>query len=180
MALYKCQVFMTQTGDRFWTNVYHFNVTTISAAASFANTTVVAGHQSVMSDDFRVVKTLISDPASDEFVSTPLNLAGDIAGVQYLPLFNTVKVNISVDGFGRNDYKFYRASVFEQNSENGVINGATITLFDDMVNGLIADGAAAGCDLVDNVGNLWVLASTQPAIQMRQLHRKRKKIVVTP
>jgi hypothetical protein len=179
LALYRCQIFKTQTGDRFWTNVYHFNVTTIDAAAAFANTTIAPAEASLMDGTFRVVKTLISDPASDEFVTTPLNIVGGGAGSQYLPLFNTVKVNVSVDGHGRVDYKFYRGGVTEGNQNNGMMDPATIDAYDDMVNGLIADGAAAGCDLVDSDGNLWVLAVTQPAVQMRQLHRKRKK-VVTP
>ncbi len=180
MALYKCQIFMTKTGDRFWTNVYHFNVTTIDAAAAFANVTIASGHASMLSEQFSVVKTLISDPASDEFITTPLNIPGTWDAVDTLPLYNTVKVNVSVEGHGRNDYKFYRGSVFESNQNDGVLTPTWVTAMSDIVQSFIDDGATAGCDMVDSQGNNWILAAAQPAVQMRQLHRKRKKVVVTP
>jgi hypothetical protein len=133
-----------------------------------------------MSDEFRVVKTLISDPASDEFLTTPMDLQGEITGADHLQLFNTIKVNVSVEGFGRNDYKFYRGVVFENNANLGVLLPGTVDAWDALINSFITDGTAAGCDLVDSVGNNWLVASTQRNVQMRQLHRKRKKKVVTP
>jgi hypothetical protein len=91
-----------------------------------------------------------------------------------LPLFNTTKVLISVDGLGRNDAKFLRGGVTEARQLNGQLDSAVITSVEATWNGLIADGNAAGVDLVDTDGNLWLVATCQAAVQMRQLHRRRK------
>jgi hypothetical protein len=176
----KIQVFMTQNGDRFWTNVFHVNALTIDAAAAFANTVIVPVLATPMDGLFRVVKTLVSHIGDDSFVSTPMSIPGGAFGAAHLPLFNTIKMTITVDGHGRNDYKFLRAVVLEPNQTNGQIEAATQTAFNTAWNGLIADGTAAGVDLVDSDGNLWLVASCQAAVQMRQLHRKRKRAVVTP
>lgn len=179
MALYKIQVFKTRTGDRFWTNVYHVNATTLDAAVAHANVVIAAGEATLMDGSFSVVKTIVSDVVGDEFRTTPMSLPGQLSGADFLPLFNTVKVNISVAGNGRNDYKFYRGGVLETNQTTGQLAPATMTAYSDMVQEFIDLGAAAGVDMVDSDGNDWILASTQQLVQMRQLHRKRKK-VVTP
>lgn len=176
MALFKIQIFKTQTGERFWTNVYHVDAVDINAASSFATTVLASGETVNMSNAFRVVKSLVSDPATDEFVTVPLNLPGQISGSEWLPLFNTVKVNVSVAGNGRNDYKFYRGSLLENQTANGQIDAGTIASFNDVIDSFIADGTAAGVDMVDNEGNLWLVAATQTAVQMRQLHRRRRPL----
>lgn len=170
---------MTRDGTRFWTNVYHVNALTLSAAASFANTVIAPMHQSQLYEDFSVVKTLVDHLADDTFVSTPLALPGLSEAVDFLPLFNTVKVNIAVDGFGRNDFKFIRGWLSEASIENGQINPSSIAVYQGLFDELISDGTAAGVDLVDSQGNLWLTAAVQQAVQMRQLHRRRAR-VVTP
>lgn len=176
----RIQVFMTLTGERFWTNVFHVNALTIDAAASFANIVLAPACAEPMDGSFRVVKTLVSHIADDTFVTTPLNIQGGGSGSPYLALFNTVKVLIGVGGYGRNDYKFFRGILTEMNQNNGLVETSLMTAMDTLWNGVIADGTASGVDLVDNEGNLWLVASTQRAVQMRQLHRKRKKLVPTP
>jgi len=174
----RIQIFMTLTGDRFWTNVFHVNALTVDTAASFANTVLAPALAAPMDGSFRVIKTLVSHIADDTFVTTPLNIAGGSAGSPYLALFNTVKVLIGVAGHGRNDYKFLRGVVTEANQNNGQLDSGVMAAVDAIWNGVIADGTAAGVDMVDTQGNLWLVASVQKAVQMRQLHRKRKKVLV--
>lgn len=176
----KIQVFMTQTGERFWTNVFHVNALTILDAAAFANITLVPLLAGPMDGTFRVVRTLVSHIADDTFVTTPMNIPGGQAGSPYLPLFNTIKVLIGVQGFGRNDYKFLRGIITEGNQDNGRVIEPLRDSLTDAWNAAIGNGNASGVDLVDNAGNPWLLASVQESIQMRQLHRKRKKKPVTP
>lgn len=174
----KIQIFHTQNDSRFWTNVYHVDAVDLNAAAGFANTVIVTAHQAHLFDSFRVVKTICNWLANDDFITTPMSLEGLFTASPYLPLFNTVKVNIAVAGFGRNDYKFYRGGLAEGSQTDGQLEPATITAFTDMVDGMITDSNASGVDLVDDAGNLWLTASTQAAIQMRQLHRRRRALSV--
>ncbi len=174
----KITVFGTQTGDRFWTNVFYVNALTLAEAASWANIGIATAIQSQLNSAFTIVKTVTDHLADDTFVTTPLALVGASVNAGFLPLFNTVKVDISVTGFGRNDGKFFRGWLVEAVVTDGQIDGTARGNYEDTVNGLIADSTAAGVDLVDKDGNLWEVASVRAAIQMRQLHRKRKKVVV--
>jgi hypothetical protein len=174
----KIQVFMTLSGDRFWTNVFHVNATDIDAAAAFANIVLAPTLALPMDGSFKVVKTLVSHLADDSFVTTPMSLPGGASGSAYLPLFNTVRILISVAGHGRNDSKYLRGIISEINQTNGQLESATVSAMAALYDTLITDASASGVDLVDSQGNLWQTATCQQAIQMRQLHRKRKKVVV--
>lgn len=176
----RIQIFMTQTGDRFWTNVFFVNALTLLDAAEAANIMIGPALATQMDGSFKVVKTLVSHIADATFISTPLNIAGSLSGSDYLPLYNTARILISVTGAGRNDYKYLRGGVTEARTLLGQFTSAAITAYEDMMNGLIADMTAGGTDLVDDEGNTWQVASCQAAIQMRQLHRRRKKVVVGP
>jgi len=176
MTLFRVQVFKTQNSLRFWTNVYHIEGPDIEAVAAFSNIVLAVGEASLMDGSFIVSKTLVDDTTSNDFISTPLAIPGSLSGVSVLPLYNTVKVNVSVAGFGRNDYKFYRGGLTEAGQTNGVLETAVQDAYEDMVNAFIADATAAGLDMVDNAGNLWQVAETQPAVQMRQLHRRRRRV----
>jgi len=48
------------------------------------------------------------------------------------------------------------------------------------VEAMIDDMTTNSTPLCDESGLAWGSASVQPAVQMRQMHRKRKKKVVTP
>jgi hypothetical protein len=174
----KIQIFGTQSGDRFWTNVFHVNALDIDAAASFANTVIVPALADHMLSQFKIVRSLVSHLADASFVTTPLDVAGVVAGGDFLPLFNTIKVNIAVTGHGRNDFKYLRGALAESQQTDGQLTDAFIALVEATWAGLIADGTAAGVDLVDTAGNLWETATVQPSVQMRQLHRKRRRVVV--
>lgn len=173
----RIQIFGTQSGDRFWTNVFHVNALTIDAAAAFANDVIAPGLIDHMLSQFKIVRTLVSHLADNSFVTTPLNLTGAIAGGDFLPLFNTIKVDISVTGHGRNDFKYLRGSLAESQQTNGQLTPEFIALVQATWEGLIADGTAAGVDLVDTQGNLWEVPTVQAAVQMRQLHRRRRRVV---
>lgn len=174
----KIQVFFTRNGDRFWTNVFHVNATDLDAAAGFANTVLVDALAANLSATFSIVKTVVDHLADDTFATTPLSIPGASSSGGEQPLFNTVKVNISVAGHGRNDGKFIRGYLNETVVEDAQILATPRGVYEDAFNGLIADATASGVDLVDADGNLWLVATVQAAVQMRQLHRRRKKVVV--
>jgi hypothetical protein len=170
----KVQIFFTKTGDRFWTNVFHVNAVNVDAAAAWSVTFLASAMQSELNNAFSIVKTVVDHLADNSFVSTPLALTGAVSG-DYLPLFNTVKVDISVAGHGRNDGKFVRGWLHEGIVTNGVIDSSVRTAFEGVFDTLIADSTADGVDLVDDAGNLWLTASVRQNVQERQLHRRRRR-----
>lgn len=173
----KVQIFFTRDGERFWTNVYHVNALTLDAAAAWANTVLASAMTIQLNEDFSVVKTVVDHLGDDTFVSTPLSLPGEVSG-SWLSLFNTVKVDIAVAGNGRNDGKFIRGWLHEGLVTDGQIDSAIRTAFEGVFSDLIADSTAAGVDLVDDAGNLWLTATVRANVQERQLHRRRKRVVV--
>ncbi len=130
---------------------------------------------SELNEAFSCVKTVVNHLADDTFVTTSLSQVGAVTG-DFIPLFNTVKVDITVAGHGRNDGKFVRGWLHEGVISEGKIDSSVRTAFEGVFSGLITDSTAAGVDLVDLDGNLWLTASVREAIQMRQLHRRRKKV----
>jgi hypothetical protein len=174
----KVQIFFTKTGDRFWTNVFHVNAVDLDAAAGWANTVLVSAMTANLSASFTCVKTIVDHLADDSFVTTPLSQAGLSSAGDELPLFNTIKVDIAVAGHGRNDGKFVRGWLNETVIEDGVITDSARTVYQAVFDDLIADSSASGVDLVDADGNLWLTASVRKAVQERQLHRRRKRVVV--
>jgi hypothetical protein len=172
----KVTVFFTRTGDRFWTNVWHVNSLTMAAAVAWANTTLVPAMASQMGDQFSIVRTVVDHLADDTFETTPLSVPGDVTG-DFLPLFNTVKVLFPITG-GRPDYKFVRGWLQEASQTDGNVTDAAIAVIADIFDTLITDSNTAGVDLVDTAGSLYTISSVQRAVQMRQLHRRRKKVVV--
>jgi hypothetical protein len=175
----KVQIFMVGADNRPWTNVFHVNATTLDAAAGWAVNFCVPALVSELNSAFSAVKIVVDHLTDDTFVSLPISIPGVVSG-DWLPLFNTVKVDIQVAGHGRNDGKFVRGWLHEGIVTDGVIDESVRGAFDDKWNGLIADSTADGTDLVDKDGNLWLVATARATIQERQRHRRRKKKVVTP
>lgn len=106
------------------------------------------------------------------------NLPGLQEAVDYLPLFNTLRLNLGTADSdpGR---KYYRTPVPESQQSNGVFNPAYITSLNGLANTyLVATDALE--HLVTPKGNQVTSAVFYDRVQMRQLHRRRKKKVVTP
>lgn len=178
MTIFRTQIFKIFGTERPWTNVYHINAASLADAADAARIQIAAAEASMLNVGAEIVKILTSNPADHTFIHDATSIAGENATSSLLPLFCTMKVNVSVAGFGRVDYKFYRGFLDETNTEDFLIDGATITAVEGIINGLISDMTAASTPLVDNVGNLWQVASVQSAVQDRQRHRRRKKKVL--
>lgn len=106
------------------------------------------------------------------------NLAGLQEATDYLPLFNTVRLNLgtSESDPGR---KYYRIPVPETQQVNGTLVGSYVAALNGLANtGLVATSAID--HLVTPKGNRITSVTTYPNVQMRQLHRRRKKKPPTP
>lgn len=180
--LFTLQVFknLFTNPDREWTNVYHIEADDLASAVDAigpVQDAEIAMHQSVVNiSRVRVSTTLEGDSV---FQVVPVGVAGAGSGTDFLPLFNTVRVDISTSEGGRPDRKFYRLPIDEGGQTSGQLTSAVRTGIGGLVNDMISAMATSGFALLTTTGGEWVTAVVSPAVQMRQLHRKRKK-VVTP
>jgi hypothetical protein len=134
----------------------------------------------VLDNQATLKSVLISSETDDTFTTVSFENAGTNTGSgDLLPLFNSAKVLFSDGSLGRPDYKYVKGFVTEGEQTNGQLTsgaaGALKTRFDT----LIADMDAAGAPLVSEDNDAYIESSVQAAVQMRQMHRKRRK-VVTP
>lgn len=176
MAIFRVQVFYNRGLSGKWTNVYHVNAADIDAANAAAADTLAFGLLSLLDSSCILEKVLVSDLAGAAFITTALNLAGtSSASGDVLPLFNSMKALFPTTGIGRPDAKFMKGFITESITTNGQINGATITAVVADLAALITDMAAVGATLCSREGDAWGAPSIQPAVQMRQMHRKRAR-----
>jgi hypothetical protein len=181
MAVFRVQVFYARAINEKWTNVYHVESASLTDAAANVDTAMTANLLSILNVSCQLVKYLISDSASPAFIETPKNLAGTNSdGGTMLPLFNSVKVRFPTAALGRPDYKYYKGFITEDSHVAGELtSGTQVTIFGALQN-MLADMVIAGDTFVSHEGDLWSDPVVQPAVQMRQMHRKRKKTVVVP
>ena len=156
--------------------MYHIGADDIGLAALAAVTFIAPFEASILDTTATVFKVLTSDPASVDFIVDALAIAGtSVGGGSLLPLFNTLRALVRVDSFGRNDSKFYRGYLDESFTEDGLIAGATVTGVAGLLNTLMSDMSGNGTPLLADDSAAWLLATVQQEIQMRQLHRKRRR-----
>jgi len=156
--------------------VYHVGADTIGRAALAAVGIIAPAEAVILDESIEIFKVLTSDPASTDFVNDALSLFGtSTGGSSLLPLFNTVRALIHVDGFGRNDSKYYRGFISEDISENGLLSSGAISVVQGMLVSLLSDMSDNGTPLLADDSSAWLSTSVQQAIQMRQLHRRRRR-----
>lgn len=176
--LFTVQVFknLVASPDREWTNVYHVEAPNLAAAVTAAAPIPVAEisvHQSVVNVSRMRISTSVEFDSIYEIV--PIDSLGAGAGSDFLPLFNCVRVDVHTASPGRPDRKYYRPPIEEGGQTNFVLTTATQNAFQSMVNNLISTMNTSSPVLVSNQGDAWVSATCIAPVQMRQLHRKRRK-----
>lgn len=184
MARFRAQVFKNlDFSDREWSNTYLIEADDLTAAEAAAT---VLGPLEVMLHGSQVLisRIRVSDIVvdTDVFSVVVVNLHGTafvMATEDWLPLFNTVRVDIGVAGGGRPSRKYYRPPIQEEAQLRGILNTTYTDLFTGVVGDMISEVSTAGGQLVDPDGQAWINPAAQSKVQMRQLHRKRKK-TVTP
>lgn len=164
-----------------WSNVWHIVAADLSSAATALNVTGIPSLLEVLHNGAQIASTLVSDPASNAFITTPIALAGtSTASDDLLPLYNSAKVLFPSSTFGRPDYKYFKGFVTESVQTAGNINSGTRTAVKGIIDGFITDMAAAGGVLVSLNGEEYVDCTVQQAVQMRQMHRKRRRTTPAP
>jgi hypothetical protein len=177
MATFLAQVFKVYGAIR-WSNVYRFEAANLAEATTDVVPLLATAEHALLHPDMSVESIRISSATTgdDVFSVTPINEPGGSAAADDpLPLFCTVRVDINVIGGGRPSRKYYRGNLTESVITGSTINDTTLTLFETTVNNLISDMNDAGHALEDPQQQDWDVASALRPIQMRQLHRKRRR-----
>lgn len=178
MALFTAQIFHLCLGQR-WSNTYTISASDIATANDAVTDVLVPALLSIYRSDIQITTARTSTPgsANDDFITNIINTVGEgsSGGTTILPLYNCVKVEISVDAFRRPSVKYFRPPLVEGDQENGqLVSGATSAVAAFFAS-LISDMTTNGTPLTNHLGDLWVDAVPQFAVQMRQLHRARKR-----
>lgn|SRR5215208_6336210 len=176
MPVFRVQVFYKHGLADKWTNVYHVDAAGIVDAGAGFQAACEAPLLACIATVCSIEKFLVSDPASAAYVEIPVNLAGTNGDTgSLIPFFNSIKVRFTTAAPGRPDYKFYKGFLGENVQDNGVVSTPTQTAFYDNLSGMLTDSALEGATLCSEAGDTWNGVIVQPAIQMRQMHRKRRR-----
>lgn len=176
-ATFKVEIFKTLGAER-WGNVYLLDAGSMEAAIA-AGALIYAMEEElhlpvVTLEYMRVSTTVESDGV---FTTVPLNTVGTSGQPgQAVPLFVTARLDMPVVGGGRPSRKFYRGVLTEAVVEvNSLVTGDLAYIAGNF-NTLISDLAGLGSPLVDPQGQELDSAVLYPKPQMRQLHRKRRRV----
>ncbi len=181
MATFRIQVNYVLGTTGKWSNVWHITAADMAEAAVACTDVMLDRLVSVLSTTAVLKSFLVSDPASPAFTTLDVNASGTNGDTgSLLPLFNSCKVLFPQADFGRPDLKYLKGFVGENVQTAGVIDSGSITAVDTAMVGLLTDMDGNGTPVCNESGVQYTVVEVQPAVQMRQLHRKRKKTVVTP
>lgn len=172
---YRLEIFKSLQSEQ-WANSYtirHDNLVEAETAAQLLLDFERNLHDSRVFFDYYIVSH--PDPLTRIFKHVPINLPGqrNTDGAQYLPLFNTVRVDLETTDTdpGR---KYFRIPLPELNQQNGqleaVYRTSVQTVLDTNLNGNLAVIGLVTRDAV-----YVVQATVHAQVQMRQLHRRRKR-----
>lgn len=176
MAVFRVQVFYKFGTLGKWSNVWHAESADIPTLLTDVSAVMVPDLQPLLHPSATLLRTLISDLAGDTFVSTEQNVGGSSAdSASILPLYNSLKAFLNSDELGRPDLKYFKGFLTEAMQTDGELEPTVRSAADVRVTTLLSDMAAAGSPLVTLSGSEYVSASIQSAVQMRQMHRKRKR-----
>lgn len=177
---YRIQI-VKSIGAQQWSNDYLVVATDLITAEGYGVTLMAMErglHGNIVNFDYIRTSTTLKGDRS--FNHNPINLLGqqDFGAGEYLPLFNTVRVDF---GTGSADpaRKYYRCPILESWQANGVLTPGTVAMLTTQAQ-TILPGGSNPIPLVTTKGNLVVNASVHAQVQMRQLTRRGKKKVVVP
>lgn len=168
-----------ELGNEVWSNDYLTDDVTIEDAQDLS-ALLQTWERNIHMDSVLFSYIRVSSYAPDDRIFRHLttNVPGLVTATAYLPLFNTLRVDL-----GTTDSdparKYYRCPVSESTQTSGVFDGAYRTTIAGLITTYLITPGVLG-HLVTTKGNTVVTATPYIYVQMRQLHRRRKKKVVTP
>lgn len=166
-------------GEEQWTNTYLIEAATMDDAEALGQLAVTFErhiHRDIVLFEYFIVSTRAA--LDRVFRHVAINLYGlkTFTTNSYLPLYNTVRVDFSTQDSDP-CRKYYRCPVIEAEQTNGILEPAEVTAYNASINTYFF-GTILGDNLYSPKGHVVVSGSTSPNLQMRQLHRHKKKKLV--
>lgn len=96
-----------------------------------------------------------------------------------LPLWNALRFDMALSGYGSPGRKYYRLPFSEQDVEDGLVLGGLVSALDTAWTNLFADLAPTSALVTDSGGRSVTGWTVHPRMVMRKLTRSRKKKVTT-
>lgn len=177
MALFRIQVFYQQGTGEKWSNVYHVDAADLFTAAASASGVLAPNLLPILQPAVNLVRVLTSDPTTPGvFIEDAIGLAGTSTFTgELLPFFNAAKVLFPILSGGRPDYKFIKGFITEAMQAGGLLVPDALTTLDAVFGTIISAMSTSGSNLVSDTLELWSVVTPQQAVQMRQMHRKRRR-----
>lgn len=165
-------------GAEEWSNTYLTDDPTLLDAQDLASGLLAfekqLHHNNVLFTFIRISTVLVDDRVFRHLV---VNETGIPSGGDFLPLFNTARMDMQTSSSDP-ARKYYRLPLSESDQVSGFIAGAYMTALNGAIaSHLVTPGLLD--HIVTNAGNTVISAAFMPAVQMRQLHR-RKRHIPTP
>lgn len=165
-------------GANNWSNDYLIEAVDMDDAVAIGNA-LVTMERHMHYDNILIVFMRVSqnNPLTRVFRHISINQYGlqALGGADYLPLFNTVRVDFTTADSDP-ARKYYRMPVAEGWQTNGVMSSGQQTALQALMTTYFL-GSVAGDNLYTPKGNQVTGVTVFPNIQMRQLHRRHKKKV---
>jgi len=176
MAVFRCQIFYSGPDNAKWSNVWHIQGADVLEASVAAYTVMKDYLLTLLHTSCQLTKLLTSDEATSDFIDTPINEAGTSTDTgDLLPFFNSAKVFIPPAGFGRPDIKFFKGLLTETLVDGRSLTTTLISAMDDALTNMINDMIDNSTPLVADDGAQYSNVTVQSDVQMRQMHRKRRR-----
>lgn len=173
---WRLQIVKTR-GTEQWSNDYLTDDVTIEDAQDLAQL-LITFERNIhdVSVNFDYVRVSSYVPDDRVFRHLPINLTGIPSSSDALPLFNVVRMDMAT---AQSDpaRKYYRCPVAEDNQVNGFLIGAYITFLNNARNAFLVTPGVLG-HIVTTAGHTVESATFHAAVQMRQLHRRRRRRII--
>ena len=157
-----------------WSNDYLLNDTTIDDAEDTANLILAFEmhiHDDLTHFDYFRVSSYIPDDRV--FRHVPINQIGLLTNSESLPLFNTVRMDMATSNSDP-ARKYYRCPISESNQSNGILQGAYLTILSAAISTYLTTPGVL-THIVTSKGHQVINATIYNQVQMRQLHRRKRK-----
>lgn len=178
MPVFRVQIFYQLGATGKWSNVYHVRGADLVTVQGSVNANMVPTLLTILDPTAQITRVLVSDESSSAFVENAVGSNGSFADSgSLLPLYNSLKALFATDGLGRPDLKYYKGVVGENLQSAGVLSPTTVTGFDTILTGMLNDMAGDATPLVSESDDEWTAVSIQADVQMRQMHRRRRRAV---
>jgi len=176
MTVFRIQVNYTRGTLGKWSNVWHVNAPDLITAANAMESAGIPNLLPLLHNSAQIASFLVSSEIDDTFITRPVNAAGTSAQTdQILPLFNSVKAFLIDDSNGRPDYKYLKGYLTELLQADGLVAAGVVTAVTTNLGNMADEMNTANSPLVSADNDQYISISVAPAVQMRQMHRKRRK-----